>query len=157
MTQFNVSYTHSQLFQPFGIKYDVCSGVHVVFYKLLDYFLSKHISCVDPQSFVRGGPTWTTCFFVRFFFWGGGGWGGWSGKRYHFKRAIIGPPAKCHLNGVSLACQWWPNIECWLGSFVIFQSIRTSIDKKPYTFVIFQGVRTPCLPPPLLWICACIF
>ena len=25
-------------------------------------------------------------------------------------------------NGVSLACRWWPNIECWLGSFVIFQS-----------------------------------
>ena len=49
---------------------------------------------------------------------------------------IIGPPAKRHLNGVSLAhC----NIKWWLGSFVIFQEIRTSIAKKPYIFVIFQG------------------
>ena len=34
---------------------------------------------------------------------------------------------------------WWPNKECWLGSFVIFQGFRTSIAKKPYIFVIFQG------------------
>ena len=33
------------------------------------------------------------------------------------------PPAKHHLNGVSLACWWWPKIECWLGSFIIFQGI----------------------------------
>ena len=25
-----------------------------------------------------------------------------------------------HLNGVSLACRSWPNIECWLGSFCDF-------------------------------------
>ena len=25
----------------------------------------------------------------------------------------IGPVAKCFLNGVSLACRWWLNIECW--------------------------------------------
>ena len=52
--------------------------------------------------------------------------------QYNFMRAIIGPPTKRHLNGVSLACQWWHNIECWLGSFVIFQGIRTNIAKKPY-------------------------
>ena len=74
--------------------------------------------------------------------------------KYLYKRAIIGSSAKCHLNGVSLACQWWPNIECWLGSFVVLQGIRTSIGKKPYIFVIFQGgVRTPCPPP--LWIRTC--
>ena len=28
--------------------------------------------------------------------------------------------------------------ECCLGSFMIFQGIRTSIAKKPYIFVIFQ-------------------
>ena len=33
--------------------------------------------------------------------------------------------------------------ECWLGSFVIFQGIRTSIAKKPYRFVIFQGGGGP--------------
>ena len=35
------------------------------------------------------------------------------------------------VNGVSLACRWWPSIEFWLGSFVIFQVIRTSIAKRP--------------------------
>ena len=69
-----------------------------------------------------------------------------------YKRAIIRPPAKRHLNGVSLAGLRWPNnrpnIECWLGSFVNFQGIWTSIAKKPYIFVIFQGVQTHCPPPP---------
>ena len=48
-------------------------------------------------------------------------------------------------NGVSQACWWWPNIECWLGSFVIFQGIWTRIAKKPYIFCAFSGggVRTP--------------
>ena len=58
-------------------------------------------------------------------------------------------------NGVSLACQWWPNIDCWMGSFVIFQGTRTSITMKPYHLVIFRG--GPC--PPLwirLWVHACI-
>ena len=31
-----------------------------------------------------------------------------------------------------------PAIEFWLGRFVIFQGIWTSISKKPHIFVIFQ-------------------
>ena len=31
------------------------------------------------------------------------------------------------------------DIEYWLGSFVIFQGIWTSIAKKAYSFVIIQG------------------
>ena len=27
------------------------------------------------------------------------------------------PASETPLNGVSLACRWWPNVECWLGSF----------------------------------------
>ena len=56
------------------------------------------------------------------------------------KRIQISLQAGHHrrLNGVSLAGRWWPNIECWLCSFVIFQGIQTSIAKKPYIFVIFQ-------------------
>ena len=53
-------------------------------------------------------------------------------------RKIFQRVSKFFLNGVSPAGRWWPNIECWLGSFVIFQGIRTSIAKKPYIFVIFQ-------------------
>ena len=45
-----------------------------------------------------------------------------EGSKYHYKRAIIGPPAKRHcLNGVSLVCRLWNNIECWLGSFEILR------------------------------------
>ena len=32
-------------------------------------------------------------------------------SKYHYKQAIIGPPAKRHLNGVSLSDRWWPNTE----------------------------------------------
>ena len=63
-------------------------------------------------------------------------------------RAIIGPLAKRHLNGVSPADQWWPCIQCWLGSSVVLQGIRASIAKKPYSLVIFQGVQAVCSPPP---------
>ena len=55
-------------------------------------------------------------------------------------RVIIGPPAKHHLNGVSLACRWWPNIECWLGSFVILKE-PDQYAKKPY----FSGVGSAFL------------
>ena len=66
---------------------------------------------------------------------------GERGSKYHIKWAIICPP-------VSLACRWRPNIECWPGSFVIFQGIWTSVDKKPYTFVFFQwGSEPPVLLP----------
>ena len=101
-------------------------------------------TCVDPEIFIWGGPT-STVF-----------WGGWWGKeefRYHYKWAIIGPPAKRHLNGVLLAGWWWLNIECRLGSFVIFQGIWTSIAKIPYIFVIFQGGGGGDRGSPPLWIC----
>ena len=76
-------------------------------------------------------------------------WWAVGGSKNHYKRAIIGPTAKRHLNTVSIACWWWPSIECWLGSFVIFQWIWTRAVKKPYILWFFQGggVRTPC---PLL-------
>ena len=47
------------------------------------------------------------CFvFVVFLGGGGAGRGGRDDpSKYHYKRAIIGPPAKRHLNGFSLACR----------------------------------------------------
>ena len=73
-------------------------------------------------------------------------------SKFHYKSAIIDPPAKCHLNGVSLARRWWPNIECWLGRFVIFQGVRTSIAKKPFFSWFFRGSGPPLSPldPPML-------
>ena len=44
----------------------------------------------------------------------------------------------------------WPNTECCLGSFVIYQGIQNSIAKKPLYFGDFSrggGVQTLC--PPL--------
>ena len=34
------------------------------------------------------------------------------------KRDRVGPPTKCHLNGVLLADRYWSDIVCWLGLFV---------------------------------------
>ena len=76
-------------------------------------------------------------------------WWGEGGSKYHYKRAIIGPPAKRHLNGVSLACRWWPNIECWLEWFVIFRGSGPILLRNPLFWWIFRGggVRTPCSRP----------
>ena len=60
------------------------------------------------------------------------------------------PASETSFNGVSMVGRRWPNIECWLGSFVSFQGIRTFFAKKPFIFVIFQGARgVDPLPPPL--------
>ena len=34
------------------------------------------------------------------------------------KQDRVGPPVKCHLNGVLLADRYWSDIVCWLGLFV---------------------------------------
>ena len=34
----------------------------------------------------------------------------------------------------------------WLGSFMVFQGIWTSVVKQPYIFVIFQGGPEPLSP-----------
>ena len=68
-----------------------------------------------------------------------------GGSKYHYKRDTIGPPAKRQI-----ACRCWPNIECWIVSFVVLQGIRTNIAKRPYIFVIFQrggGGSGPPVPP----------
>ena len=75
--------------------------------------------------------------------------GGEGGSKCPYKQAIIGPPARRILNGVLLADRWWPNIECWLGSFGIFIGSGPILLENPVFFVIFRrggggGVRTPC-------------
>ena len=62
-------------------------------------------ACVHPESFATGGPTLTRFCFVLFFDKGR------KDPKYHYKRAIVGLPAKRHLNGNSLAWRCWPNIE----------------------------------------------
>ena len=64
-------------------------------------------------------------------------------RKNHYKRAITGPAAKPHLNGVSLA---------QLGSFVNFQGSVPVMVRNPILcdFLRGGGVRTPCPHP--LWI-----
>ena len=92
----------------------------------------------------------------RFFFGGGGGGGGIFDEGRHEPNASISRPSSTYqwnIIGVLMAGRWWPNIDCWLGIFVIFQGIRTSIAKKSY-FCDFSGGgggRDPLSHPPL-WI-----
>ena len=51
------------------------------------------LSCADPESFVRGVRLWQLFFCYE----------GREDPNANEKRAIIGPPAKRHLNGISLA------------------------------------------------------
>ena len=69
-------------------------------------------------------------------------------SKYIYKRAIIGTPVKRHLNGLSLACRWWPNIECWLGSFGIFRGSGPILQRNPIFLWFFRGGegRPPALP-----------
>ena len=70
-------------------------------------------------------------------------------KGREYLNTTISRPSSAHQgNTIFMACLWWPNNECWLGSFVIFQGIPTSSAKKPYIFVIFQRSRPP-VPLPL--------
>ena len=81
----------------------------------------------------------------------------WWGYPNTTKRGvIISQPAKRHLNGVSLAGRLWPNIECWLSSFV---NIRGSgpVLLRNHIYLWFsrgRGIleplsRPPPPPPPL--------
>ena len=74
-------------------------------------------------------------------------WWGEGGPKYHYKRAVTGPLAKRHLNGVSLACRWWPKIECWLCSFVILRGSGPILLRNP-KFLWFSGVGGPDPPSP---------
>ena len=99
-------------------------------------------SYADPESFVREGSTLTG--FLR------------GGSKYHYKRAIIGPPAKRHLIVVTLAGRCWPNNESWLGSFEFFSGSGPILQRNPI-FLKFSGewVSRP-RPPPLWRIHACV-
>ena len=77
-------------------------------------------SCADKESFAR-----EVHFF--FFFFDKGKEVQIALKAGHHRPASE-TPFKWRLAGGPMMT----NIECWLGSFVILQGIRTSIAKKPY-------------------------
>ena len=62
-------------------------------------------ACADPESFSEGVQLSQRCFFVVVFWFFFAVLFLMGGSKYHLIRAIIGPQAQRHLNGVSLACQ----------------------------------------------------
>ena len=74
-------------------------------------------------------------------------WWGEVGSKYHYKRAIIDSPAKSNLNGVSLACRCWPNIENWLGSSVIFRGSGPALLRNPIFCDFTEGGGSGPCPP----------
>ena len=81
------------------------------------------LTCVNPENFVRGRPTQTTLMREERIK---------ISLKISLKRAIIGSQAKRHLNGVLLADQWPPNIECWLMWF--FRSSGLVLLRNPIFF-----------------------
>ena len=80
------------------------------------------LSCAVPECLVKRGQT------LNFFF------------------SLWGEDPSTTMS-VSLACRWWPNIECWLSSYsAIFQGIRSCDARKPYIFFFRRG--PDLLPPP---------
>ena len=67
-------------------------------------------------------------------------------SKYHYQRAIFGPPVNRLSNGVSLAYRLWPKIESWLGSFTILRGSGPVLLKKLY-FRDFRGGSGPPVPP----------
>ena len=59
------------------------------------------------RKFCQRGSNFDGFFFVFFLFFFDEAR---KDPNFHYKRAIIGPPAR-HLNSVLLACRCWPNVE----------------------------------------------
>ena len=81
------------------------------------------------RKFCQGGPTLTT-----FFYWWGERW-----SKYNYKQAIIGPPAKRHLNG--------PILNAGLTTLWLFSGSWPILQRNPI-FCDFSGrVSGPHVPP----------
>ena len=95
------------------------------------------------QNFLpEGAQLWQLFFFFFFFFFFS--WWDERGSKYHNMRANIVPPVK----RVSLACRWWPNIEFWLGSFVLFRESGQVLPWNPIYVWFFRGGGGPDPLPP---------
>ena len=72
---------------------------------------------------------------IIFFFFLGGGGGGVHEGREDPNTSISGPSLASQGKAIKVVCRWWPNIESWLGSYVVFQGsepvlLRNSIFSK---------------------------
>ena len=97
----------------------------------------------ESKRFCQRGSNSENLFLLLFL-----SWRGKKGSIYHYKRTIIGPPAKLHLNCVSLACRWRPNIESGLSALWFFKWSEKVLLRNPIFSDWLGLVRTSCLPPP---------
>ena len=100
------------------------------------------------RKFCQRGSIFDNGFFLSFFFFFLEGRD--DPNKYHYKRALIGLPAKRHLNGVSLACRLWPKIECWYGSLWFFNGSGPVLLRNPIFLWFYRAVGPdPLHHPPL--------
>ena len=83
----------------------------------------------------EGDLTYTTFFFFFFFFLVN------EGRE---------DPSTTNSGSSSLACRWWPDIECWLGRFVIFGGSRPVLLRNPIFVLFFKRGPGPLPNPPSL-------
>ena len=92
-------------------------------------------ACADQESFVRGGSTQKTfCFCFS--------WGGERQSKYHYNWAIIGPPAKRHLNGISLTSHW-RHFESGLVALWFFKESGPVLLRNIIFLCFFRGSGPP--------------
>ena len=83
-------------------------------------------ACANPESFFREGPIWLFLFLFLLSWWGQ------RGSKYNYKRAIIGPPAKCHLNG-------GPTLNAGLVAFWFYRGSGLVSLRNPIFLWFFRG------------------
>ena len=55
------------------------------------------------------------------------------------------PASETPSNGVSQTARYWPNIGCWLGSFLIYRGSGPVLLSNPIDCAFSRGgVQTPC-------------
>ena len=112
-----------------------CFLSHAQMFKLMKHYFLNSIRIWSGSEL---------CQFFPFFF---------KGERIQIslKAGHHRPASEAPSNGVSLACRWWPNVECWLGSFENFRGSGSVLLRKS-TFVWFSrgggsGPPVPHLDP----------
>ena len=58
------------------------------------------------------------------------------------------PASETPLNDILLACSWRPNLECWLGSFVIFKEFAPVLLWNPIFLWLFREWGSGIPSPP---------
>ena len=111
-------------------------------------YRDMYCSCTDPERFVRGGPTLTKVFESM------------RGSKYHYQRAIIGPPAKRHLMPFHWRADECTKLNAGLIDLWFFRGSGPALLRNLIFLWFFRGGSDPLPPPPPpppLWIRPCCF